>query len=355
MVTSMRDVRFSAEQSQADQQSARFYKLSHLRKLRGSEQVAAVCYRVSANGIEFLLVQTRGRRWTFPKGGVEPGLTHAQAAALEAFEEAGVHGRMEEASFAHYVRGRGKANGNDKNKEDHRARRSKAASESRSAGKTVVIHAHLCEVLRLTPAQESGRNPAWFSAKKAKSRLRENRSQDHAVELARVVDRAVSRIRRLSGATDRAAEGRLLTGSQALPSARDPLNRVQFEAAQLVNLRGGMQEVSQALFTRYIRRQRDGVRQSAAIELAVNAYLSKVLRLGPAEVSSESATLSAAKAKRRLREAPDYDAQIPPVIAQAITRVPQLRSGDLADVQNKVMQIDNGRKTAGKSKLSRSR
>ncbi len=59
----------------------------------------------SANAaFEFLLVQTRGGRWIFPKGGVEPGLTHAQSAALEAFEEAGVHGRMEEIPFARYFR-----------------------------------------------------------------------------------------------------------------------------------------------------------------------------------------------------------------------------------------------------------
>jgi ADP-ribose pyrophosphatase YjhB (NUDIX family) len=72
--------------------------------MRGCEQVAAVCYRARGGAIEFLPVQTRGGRWTFPKGSAEPGLTHAQAAAVEAFEEAGVHGRMEEASFARYVR-----------------------------------------------------------------------------------------------------------------------------------------------------------------------------------------------------------------------------------------------------------
>src|SRR5882672_7445208 len=88
----------------APQTSAKFFQLEHLRQLRGSEQVAAVCYRVRKSGIEFLLVQTRGGRWTFPKGSAEPGLTHAQAAALEAFEEAGAHGRMEEASFTRYVR-----------------------------------------------------------------------------------------------------------------------------------------------------------------------------------------------------------------------------------------------------------
>jgi 8-oxo-dGTP pyrophosphatase MutT (NUDIX family) len=91
--------------------SDRFIRLSQLRKLSVCEQVAAVCYRVrndAHNGtIEFLLVRTRGGgRWTFPKGSAEPGLTQAQAAALEAFEEAGVHGRIEEASFARYRRKR---------------------------------------------------------------------------------------------------------------------------------------------------------------------------------------------------------------------------------------------------------
>src|ERR1039458_10110116 len=80
-------------------------RLSQLRKTRECEQVAAVCYRLRRGAIEFLLVQTRGSgRWIFPKVSAEPGLTHAQAAALEAFEEAGVHGRIEEASFTRYVR-----------------------------------------------------------------------------------------------------------------------------------------------------------------------------------------------------------------------------------------------------------
>jgi 8-oxo-dGTP pyrophosphatase MutT (NUDIX family) len=152
--------------------SAKFFRLSHLRRLRGCEQVAAVCYRVRERRIEFLLVQTRGGRWTFPKGSAEPGLTTAQAAALEAFEEAGVHGRMEEASFARYVR-------------------PKRGAGRNSAGIELVVTAHLCEVLWLDPPQESGRNPTWFSAEKAKRRLREERPADYGAELAGVVDCAV--------------------------------------------------------------------------------------------------------------------------------------------------------------------
>jgi hypothetical protein len=37
--------------------SARLFRLEHLRQLRGSEQVVAVCYRVRKSGIEFLLAR----------------------------------------------------------------------------------------------------------------------------------------------------------------------------------------------------------------------------------------------------------------------------------------------------------
>jgi 8-oxo-dGTP pyrophosphatase MutT (NUDIX family) len=166
------------------QSATKFVRLAELRKLRECEQVAAVCYRVRGREIEFLLVRTGKGRWIFPKGSVEPGLTHAQAAALEAFEEAGVHGRMEEASFAHYIR---------------RRRRESRSAISRSAEKESAVNAHLCEVLRLVPPQELGRNPTWFSPEKAKRRLQEHRTPDFGNELARVVDRAVSRIRRSRG------------------------------------------------------------------------------------------------------------------------------------------------------------
>src|SRR5215467_12359285 len=90
----------------------RFAKLAPLRRApqgannHNRQQVAAVCFRILSTGVEFLLVRTRRNRWTFPKGGVQPGLTHAQSAAIEAYEEAGVHGRIEEAAFAQYRNGK---------------------------------------------------------------------------------------------------------------------------------------------------------------------------------------------------------------------------------------------------------
>ena len=154
-----------------------FVRLEHLRQLRGCEQVAAICYQLTKRGIEFLLVRTRGGRWTFPKGSIESGLTHAQAAALEAYEEAGVHGRIEEAAFARYIR-------------------MKPAYDRHSSRIEVTINAHLCEVSHLSTPEEEDRNPTWLSADKTKRRLRKGRAADYGDDLARIVDRAVVRIQR---------------------------------------------------------------------------------------------------------------------------------------------------------------
>jgi 8-oxo-dGTP pyrophosphatase MutT (NUDIX family) len=187
--------------------------VSRLNKLRQCEQVAAVCYHLHEDDIEFLLVRTRdANRWTFPKGSTERGLTHAQAAALEAFEEAGVHGRMEEASFARYI---------------HQKRGGKRKSASRTIEFTV--DAYLCEVLRLGSPKESNRNRTWFSATDAKLRLREGRQASDAAELARVVDRAVTRIERLSN-------GSSVTVTAQQHALTDALQKVQFEA--VVRVRG---------------------------------------------------------------------------------------------------------------------
>jgi len=230
------------EESRTDQPSGRVVRLSQLRKLRACAQVAAVCYRLRGGDIEFLLVRTRGGgRWTFPKGSAEPGLTHAQAAALEAFEEAGVHGRIEEASFARYVR-------------------------RERGGKKVTVNAHLCEVSRLSTPKESRRDRTWFAAEDAKCRLREGRESTDGLEFARVVGWAVARIQRLRGGNsvvdgrrgellqpDRSLATRSLPG-QAL--REDALQRVPFEASEV---RSG-----EAAWMQYVRWQVGGTRQSVA-------------------------------------------------------------------------------------------
>jgi 8-oxo-dGTP pyrophosphatase MutT (NUDIX family) len=201
------------------------------------EQVAAVCYRMRGTSVEFLLVRTRKGRWTFPKGGAGEGLTYAQAAALEAFEEAGVHGRIEEASFARYRRG-------------------KSGGEKEAMG--TMVHAFLCEVLRLGPAQELNRNRTWFSAEKTKWKLREGRESENAADMVRVVDCAVARIERLRHRTGATVDG---------------LQRVQFEAGEIT---GGQK----ALYLRHIGGKR-GDKDSAGIEFAVSAYVREMMGAGP--------------------------------------------------------------------------
>ncbi|MGX9357128.1 NUDIX hydrolase [Roseobacteraceae bacterium S113] len=57
-------------------------------------QFAALCYRIVRDKPEILLVTSRGsRRWIIPKGWPLEGTTPAEAARIEAWEEAGVKGR----------------------------------------------------------------------------------------------------------------------------------------------------------------------------------------------------------------------------------------------------------------------
>jgi 8-oxo-dGTP pyrophosphatase MutT (NUDIX family) len=246
------------------QKSDRFVRLSQLRKLCECEQVAAVCYRVRGTAIEFLLVRTRGSgRWTFPKGSAEPGLTHAQAAALEAFEEAGVHGRIEESPFARYYRNPIQG----KNR------------PSRSREERVAVNAYLCEVLRLSPPQEAKRDRTWFSAEEARRRLRQGRENGDGAELARLVHKAVVRIEQFRGRI-----GVLNDAAQADPPLqnRPRLSATQRNAIQKDSQqKDGLQKVqfdfaeayceAERLLTPHIRRQPSDTRLSAASIIDVHS------------------------------------------------------------------------------------
>lgn len=57
-------------------------------------QFGALCYRIQNDKIEILLITSRGTgRWIIPKGWPMDGETPANAAATEAFEEAGAEGK----------------------------------------------------------------------------------------------------------------------------------------------------------------------------------------------------------------------------------------------------------------------
>lgn len=59
-------------------------------------QCAALCWRMGAGAVEVLLVTSRDTgRWIVPKGWLVRGMTAAESAAREAYEEAGVSGRID--------------------------------------------------------------------------------------------------------------------------------------------------------------------------------------------------------------------------------------------------------------------
>jgi 8-oxo-dGTP pyrophosphatase MutT (NUDIX family) len=203
-------------------------------KSSGRKQVAAVCYRIKDGEIEFLLVQTRKARWTFPKGGVEAELTHAESAALEALEEAGAHGRIEEAPFTSYT----------------------LKKMQKSESEPMPVRAYLCEVTRLEAAQEFYRDPTWHSQTKAKQRLREGRSREDGAEFARVVDAATSRIKRL----------------RSRAGLRDErLQRVSFESAD------SAESLSPQALLRYLGRRRGS---GDELRIPIKTARPKLLQLG---------------------------------------------------------------------------
>ena len=61
-------------------------------------------YRSGTCGrLEFLLIRRPGRHWwALPKGHVAPGCTLAESAAIEAYEEAGLHGSIGSAPLGSY-------------------------------------------------------------------------------------------------------------------------------------------------------------------------------------------------------------------------------------------------------------
>jgi 8-oxo-dGTP pyrophosphatase MutT (NUDIX family) len=133
-----------------------------------------VCYRVSDDEIQFLLVRTQSGKWTFPKGGVEDDATSAAAASREAFEEAGVRGDVEPRPFASYVH----------------------CKSSALKTREMEVSAHLCRVSHVGRALEPHRDPTWFCFEAAKKRVRANRRRKYAAELERVLEQAMERIRR---------------------------------------------------------------------------------------------------------------------------------------------------------------
>ena len=65
-------------------------------------QVAALCYREGAEGMEILLITSSHGRWLLPKGWPMDDRSDAKAAQQEAWEEAGVNGKVVSAPLGLY-------------------------------------------------------------------------------------------------------------------------------------------------------------------------------------------------------------------------------------------------------------
>ncbi|WP_086052057.1 NUDIX hydrolase [Pseudoruegeria sp. SK021] len=108
-----------------------------------------MCFRVKAGKTQILLVTSREtKRWVIPKGWLIPGKTAADSAVIEAFEEAGVQGRLFSKSVGGYTY----------SKSVHRAK-----------SLTCLVRVYPLEVKTLLAKfpERHQRKRKWFAAKRA--------------------------------------------------------------------------------------------------------------------------------------------------------------------------------------------
>lgn len=78
------------------------------------DQVAALCHREQHGETEVLLITSRDTgRWIVPKGWCMNGKTDAEAAAIEAWEEAGVKGEVSQDPLGSFTYVKGMDDGDD--------------------------------------------------------------------------------------------------------------------------------------------------------------------------------------------------------------------------------------------------
>lgn len=119
-------------------------------------QFAAMCYRIVKDKPQILLITSRDTgRWIIPKGWPMDGLTPAQAAAEEAWEEAGVEGRVHPSVLGMY---------------------SYNKIMPRQGVLPCVVTVFPLRVKRLLSdfPEQGQRRVKWFSRKKAADRVRES-------------------------------------------------------------------------------------------------------------------------------------------------------------------------------------
>ena len=72
-------------------------------KERVFHQIGALCYRYTGKELKILLITSRrSKRWIMPKGWKVDKMSNRRSAALEAWEEAGVQGRVSDRALGTY-------------------------------------------------------------------------------------------------------------------------------------------------------------------------------------------------------------------------------------------------------------
>jgi 8-oxo-dGTP pyrophosphatase MutT (NUDIX family) len=75
----------------------------NLRTVLSIEQSGVIPYRIHNGEIEIMLItSSTGKRWVIPKGLIEPDMTSPDSAAKEAWEEAGLLGKVSRESVGTY-------------------------------------------------------------------------------------------------------------------------------------------------------------------------------------------------------------------------------------------------------------
>ena len=139
-------------------------------------QAAAICYRRRGRLIEFLVVRTSSGKWTFPKGQIDPEMGSRKCAQLEALEEAGVYGLIDERPFLVYLYPKG------------------VFWKPRSL-QELKVAAYLLEVTHEADTAEKFRQPTWCSPQNAKKLLSQQREQKYKAEIDRLIDSALQAIK----------------------------------------------------------------------------------------------------------------------------------------------------------------
>ena len=119
------------------------------------EQSAVIPYRIKSGKLELLLITSlKKKNWIIPKGFVEKGMSPQESAVKEAFEEAGVDGKIPTSFVGFYFQ------------------------EKWGGNCRIEVYAMLVENVYDTWPEKELRDREWFPAKKAVLNIHNNSLKD---------------------------------------------------------------------------------------------------------------------------------------------------------------------------------